>query len=87
MTTDIFADIKWTGTPKPELPELDYLLSPRDSEDAVSPYWTSQDSLDWRRIFDDYGHKKIWQAVETGELEGVYVAWLKSTNRDFLLNS
>lgn len=65
---------------------LQFILSPRNSEDAAPPYWTeggrrAYPRPQWKNIFSDYGHHEIQYVFDTGHIElwieESYNAWLK----------
>ena len=92
MTNDIFPDRNFTKAEKPENPPLFFILSPRSADCELWPqWWTPQGYPNWRKIFSAYGHREIWEYVETGELEPwieqAYIGWLKRNNRDHLIDS
>ena len=71
---------------------IEFILSPRNSEDAAPPYWTKSGSRpQWRNIFSAYGHKEIQDMIDTGctepWVENSYNAWLKRSGRPHLINS
>ncbi len=59
---------------------IEYILSPRDSEDAAPPYWTKSGTRpNWRHIVADYGHNQIQDTIDDGDVEPwvatAYTTW------------